>query len=459
MRAETIDQFSKMFAPCGFRREAFYPCYGLAEATLIVSGGFKAALPVVRTFEANALENNQVVDALADEDGVRELVGSGGHLLDQRIVIAHPEHLATMPPDQVGEVWVSAQRGARLLEPPEETDRTFRAYLARYQRRAFPAHRRPGLHAGRRAVRHRPLERSDHHSRPQPLSAGHRADRRQEPPAGCGPTTARRSPSRSTAPSGWWSCTKSSGGNSASWKRFSSASAATWPTEHELPVDAIALVKAGSIPKTSSGKIQRHACRQGFLEGSLETVAEWRAWGNAGTRSAPQKAPAGAQAGSNGAAAPRRSGRPRPVPIPSMTTAEVVLEHVRSRGQGARGGHHARQLDRRAGGSIRWNGWKSSPRWKKPTAAGFPRTCCRRSRAAARWRPPSKRTSAPRRARPAISRSFMRFHRRIIASSFFPSTSSCATAMEETLAAGFTNPYFKVHERVINDTTRSAAGR
>ena len=97
MRAETIDQFSRMFEPCGFRREAFYPCYGMAEATLIVSGGFKAALPVVRTFEAEALENNQVVDALADEEGIRELVGSGGNLLDQRIVIAHPDKLTKLP--------------------------------------------------------------------------------------------------------------------------------------------------------------------------------------------------------------------------------------------------------------------------------------------------------------------------------------------------------------------------
>ena len=48
--------------------------------------------------------------------------------------------------------------------------------------------------------------------------------------------------------------------------------------EHELPVEAIVLIKAGSIPKTSSGKIQRHACRQGFLDGTLEVIAEWRVW-------------------------------------------------------------------------------------------------------------------------------------------------------------------------------------
>ena len=41
--------------------------------------------------------------------------------------------------------------------------------------------------------------------------------------------------------------------------------------EYELPVEAIVLIKAGSIPKTSSGKIQRHACRQEFLDGTLES--------------------------------------------------------------------------------------------------------------------------------------------------------------------------------------------
>ena len=47
VRPETLDRFAEAFAPCGFRREAFLPCYGLAEATLLVSGGPPAAGPVV----------------------------------------------------------------------------------------------------------------------------------------------------------------------------------------------------------------------------------------------------------------------------------------------------------------------------------------------------------------------------------------------------------------------------
>src|SRR5207247_3053069 len=49
--------------------------------------------------------------------------------------------------------------------------------------------------------------------------------------------------------------------------------------EHELPPDAVILARFGSIPKTSSGKIQRHACRDEFLSGSLQIIQEWRAWG------------------------------------------------------------------------------------------------------------------------------------------------------------------------------------
>ena len=47
--------------------------------------------------------------------------------------------------------------------------------------------------------------------------------------------------------------------------------------EHNLGLDAIVLIKAGSVPKTSSGKIQRHACRKGYLEGTLDVVGQWRA--------------------------------------------------------------------------------------------------------------------------------------------------------------------------------------
>src|SRR4029079_4814611 len=68
--------------------------------------------------------------------------------------------------------------------------------------------------------------------------------------------------------------------------------------EHELPPDAVVLARFGSIPKTSSGKIQRHACRDEFLSGSLQVIQEWRVWtagdeeaSTAGSKPAPGASP------------------------------------------------------------------------------------------------------------------------------------------------------------------------
>ncbi|MCH8839996.1 MAG: fatty acyl-AMP ligase, partial [Planctomycetes bacterium] len=107
VRADTIDRFSKAFAECGFRREAFYPCYGLAEATLIVTGGYKQSPPTVLSIQSDGLEKNKVVEAASGAEGSRELVSSGGNLLDQQIVIADPDTFEPFGDDRVGEIWVS----------------------------------------------------------------------------------------------------------------------------------------------------------------------------------------------------------------------------------------------------------------------------------------------------------------------------------------------------------------
>ncbi|HEX5709232.1 MAG TPA: fatty acyl-AMP ligase, partial [Pyrinomonadaceae bacterium] len=78
IRGDTLERFASAFAPCGFRREAFFPCYGLAEATLFVSGGPKKSAPVTRPLSASALKENRVLSATDDDGGdVRTLVGCG----------------------------------------------------------------------------------------------------------------------------------------------------------------------------------------------------------------------------------------------------------------------------------------------------------------------------------------------------------------------------------------------
>lgn len=112
IRQETLKRFSAHFAACGFRPEAFYPCYGMAEATLMVSGGRKAAFPVTKTVQRTALEHNQVLET----EKALTLVGCGQTVPGQQIVIVHPDTLTRCQPHEVGEIWVSDQHRSWLLE-------------------------------------------------------------------------------------------------------------------------------------------------------------------------------------------------------------------------------------------------------------------------------------------------------------------------------------------------------
>ncbi len=107
IRAETLKRFAATFASCGFRPGAFHPSYGLAEATLLVSGG-SLRDEMFRTVQVAALEHNRVADARDQDQNVRTLVSSGHALQDANIVIADPEYMTTCAPDQVGEIWVSS---------------------------------------------------------------------------------------------------------------------------------------------------------------------------------------------------------------------------------------------------------------------------------------------------------------------------------------------------------------
>lgn len=102
VRAETVRAFAETFAPHGFDPAAMHPCYGLAEATLIVTGTGRLRGPRVLRADADALERGRV------EPGVgRELAGSGAVLAGETVRIVDPETRLPVPEGGVGEVWVS----------------------------------------------------------------------------------------------------------------------------------------------------------------------------------------------------------------------------------------------------------------------------------------------------------------------------------------------------------------
>ena len=293
VRAETLEQFAATFESCGFRREAFHPCYGMAETTLIVSGGLKTVPPIIRQVDGAALEQNRVVAARGKE-GTRTIVGCGQSLLDQKILIVDPESLTPCPDNQVGEIWVSGPSVAQgYWNRPEQTQEIFHAYLAdtgdsaaaETQGESNAAGQSPGpflrtgdlgfLQDGELFITGRIKDlmiiRGQNHY-PQDIELtvekSHPALR-----PGCGAAftvEVKRQERLVIVQEVERSYLRKLNVNEVVGNIRASVAA-----EHALQVYATVLVKTGSIPKTSSGKIQRHACRSGFLNGSLNIVEDW----------------------------------------------------------------------------------------------------------------------------------------------------------------------------------------
>ncbi|MGF7234680.1 MAG: fatty acyl-AMP ligase [Frankia sp.] len=126
IRHETLRRFTETFAPFGFDGKALYPCYGLAEATLFVSGSRKGR--GARTVPADVAELSRGDYVEASGGGARTLTGSGHVPPEESLRIVDPETLRPCPPARVGEIWVAGEHVARgYWNRPEATARTFRA--------------------------------------------------------------------------------------------------------------------------------------------------------------------------------------------------------------------------------------------------------------------------------------------------------------------------------------------
>jgi amino acid adenylation domain-containing protein len=131
VRAATLDRFAEAFAECGFRREAFYPCYGLAEATLFVSGGRSDQPHVVRGFRAEALEKDRAIAARDGGEATATLVGCGFPWREGRVEVVRADTRTRCAPGEVGEIWVAGPHVAMgYWKRPEVTEETFGAHLA-----------------------------------------------------------------------------------------------------------------------------------------------------------------------------------------------------------------------------------------------------------------------------------------------------------------------------------------
>ena len=273
--AETLDRFAEMFRPFGFRREAFLPAYGLAEAVLNVTGGRWYESPVVRTFSARAIERNRVEAASPEDPDGRRLVGCGKPWRGHRIAIVAPASCEELGPGQVGEIWVqSPNAGTGYWNRPKETERAFHARLAHTGEGPFlrtgdlgflddgelfvTGRLKELIVLGGRSYYPHDIERVVSRSHPT-LSNGNGAA------FACDVNGRKRLVVLHEA-------------RRSKRHRVEEVLASvrrSLAEEYPFSPYAVVLVPGGVLPKTSSGKPRRRACRAMYLGGELDVLIQW----------------------------------------------------------------------------------------------------------------------------------------------------------------------------------------
>jgi len=292
VRRATLERFVEAFGPCGFRREALCPAYGLAEATLMVAMSRQGTPFVSYRAGATELERNLVAPPPEPGAAARDLIGCGGPADTSRVVIVNPDTCRPCAPGGIGEIWVAGPSVALgYWNRPEETARTFRASLSETREGPFLRTGDLGFVSGGeifvtgrikemiiiRGLNHYPQDIE------QTVQASHSALR---PGAGAAFAVELDGGDRLAIVQEVERTQRNS-----DLAEVVRAIRRAVTEEHEIEPFAVTLIRPGSILKTSSGKIQHGGCRAAFLEGRLSVLEEWRRPAEA--RLEPAAGPAG----------------------------------------------------------------------------------------------------------------------------------------------------------------------
>ncbi|MFF4505312.1 AMP-binding protein [Streptomyces sp. NPDC001401] len=272
IRPTTLDRFAAVFGPAGFRSDAFLSCYGLAEATLIVSGTERGK-PVPRVqVDRDALAGHTA--AAPGEGGEVSLVSCGSGAADQEIAIVDVGTGRRCPDGMVGEIWVTGPSVARgYWRRPEATERVFGARLAGedagYLRTGDLGFRLEGrlVVTGRRkdllVVRGR-----NHYPHDIEYTAEH-----AHPGLRVGCSAAFQVPDDRDEDRLVLVMEVRGASGTVEGVEITARVREDVALVHGLRAHTILLVRAGTVPKTSSGKIQRSLCRARYLAGELTEAA------------------------------------------------------------------------------------------------------------------------------------------------------------------------------------------
>lgn len=306
IRKETHKKFADAFAPFGFRWDAFCPAYGLAEATLAVSVTHRDDPPIFCTVSAADLEQNRIVEISEGEAEGRVIAGCGRALSGTRVAIVHPETRIECQSGEVGEVWVSGTTVARgYWNRDEESEQTFLARLADTDEGPFLRTGDLGFFKdGELLITGRLKDLliiAGRNHYPQDIEATMEISHPTLRPGCCAAfsieidgeerlvvvgeierrySRARHSPGRTKEknpppddperqPLDAEAVVDREAAPGLDQESVIRAIREAISESHDVAIYKVVLLKTGGLPKTSSGKIQRRACRADFLAGTM----------------------------------------------------------------------------------------------------------------------------------------------------------------------------------------------
>ncbi|MCE5336357.1 MAG: aminotransferase class I/II-fold pyridoxal phosphate-dependent enzyme [Desulfobacteraceae bacterium] len=275
IRAETMERFIAAFGPCGFRRSAFRTCYGLAESTLIVTGQARETRHKELHVNARSLQTDKLVPVSPGSENGTVLVGCGKAARGIDLLIVDPETRRPSGDGEIGEIWVAGPSVAKgYWEQPEETSLVFAATVSGTAGGPFLRTGDLGaLHEGNLFVTGRLkdliiIRGRNHYPQDIELTVekSHPALR-----PGCGAAFSVDLDGEERLVIVQEVERKYLRGLDA--EEIVGAVREAVSSRHELQAYVVVLIKTTTIPKTSSGKIQRRLCRALFLRDELNVVA------------------------------------------------------------------------------------------------------------------------------------------------------------------------------------------
>lgn len=285
VRYHTVVQFIEKFSACHFQPQAFYPTFGLAEATLMVTGGDIEDLPFYHAVDAEALKEGRAITATDESKEVLHFVGCGQPWFDTEVRIVNPETKEECAEGEVGEIWVKGSTVAQgYWEKPQETQETFHAYIKNSKEGPFLRTGDLGYFyqdhlfiPGRlkeviiiRGKNHYPSDieytvESSHPALMKNASAAFSIEMKGEERLVVVAEVARNYYPAHRPPD-----LIREGMHSLDKKEVTRAVRQKVAEHHEVQVFDLVLIPQGHMMKTSSGKIQRRAMRQAYLEKKLQ---------------------------------------------------------------------------------------------------------------------------------------------------------------------------------------------